>query len=115
MALVDFEQIKIHFGDDKLLIVQLIEIFKETYTEVLDSLKIAVNEEDPHKIELHAHTLKGMVANLFCQKVADKCLELETRGRAGTLAGDEMQIVTRIEELIQEMLVEYEKVNDKDD
>lgn len=111
MGLVDFEQIKIHFGDDRLLIEQLVEIFKETYPEVLDSLKIAVNEQEPRKIELHAHTLKGMVSNLFCQKVAQKCFELEARGRAGTLVGDELDITTRIEELILTMLEEYEKVN----
>ena len=111
MGLVDFEQIKIHFGDDKLLIEQLVEVFKDTYAEVLDGLKIAVNEQSMGKIELHAHTLKGMVANLFCQKIADKCFELETRGRAESLLGDEVEVTNKIEELIAAMLEEYEKVN----
>lgn len=108
MSLVDFEQIKIHFGGDKDLIDQLIVIFRETYPQVMKDLMKAIQDESEKDIELHAHTLKGMVANLFCEEIAKKCLELEVRGRNNKFKGDELSIVKEIKDLIVKMLKEFE-------
>lgn len=108
MGLVDFEKIKIHFAGDKDLIVKLIGIFKETYPEVVKELLDAIDKKSPKDLELHAHTLKGMVANLFCDEIAEKTFELERRGRSDQFQGDELGLVKEITELITKMLTEFD-------
>lgn len=108
MSLVDFEKIKIHFSGDKDLIVKLVGIFKETYPEVLKDLLNAINKKSPRDLELHAHTLKGMVANLFCEEIASKTFELERRGRSDQFKGDELALVKEISDLIIKMLAEFD-------
>lgn len=81
MSLIDQDALKSHYGEDIEIIEDLIEIFDSTYPESMAELEKAINASDFGNIELHAHTLKGMVANFFSSELKDKFYELEKKGK----------------------------------
>lgn len=74
-----------HFDNDKEMISDLIEVLEETYPETLANLKAALDAQTFAEIELHAHTLKGMLSNFFCDELKEKAFELEKMGREKSL------------------------------
>lgn len=70
-----------HFENDKSLIHELSVIFDSSYPVSLTGLKKAVSQMNYEGIELHAHTLKGMVANFFAEEAIQTALNLELIGR----------------------------------
>lgn len=105
MALIDQEALKSHYGEDIEIIEDLIEIFESSAPETIHSLKDAINANDFSQIELHAHTLKGMLANFFALELKEKCFEIEKKGRdqqkveISEIANIESQLPGVIEEL----------------
>lgn len=79
--LVHLENLKSHFDGDEELIIELLEVFAESYVTVLDSLNKAVEEKNYKEVELHAHTLKGMIANFFAEDLKVSAFFLEKGGR----------------------------------
>ena len=81
MSLVDVDALKSHYGEDIEIIEDLIEIFDSTYPETMAALEEAINANDSGNIELHAHTLKGMVANFFATDLKEMFYALEIKGK----------------------------------
>lgn len=81
MSLVDVDALKSHYGEDIEIIEDLIEIFDSTYPETMAALEEAINANDSSNIELHAHTLKGMVANFFATDLKEKFYVIEKKGK----------------------------------
>jgi HPt (histidine-containing phosphotransfer) domain-containing protein len=79
--LVHLENLKSHFDGDEELIMELLEVFAESYILVLESLNKAVEEKNYKEVELHAHTMKGMVANFFAEELKSSAFFLEKGGR----------------------------------
>ena len=94
--MVNQEELKTHFAGDEELILELVDVFNETYPEVLSSMKNAANDGDFKNLELHAHTLKGMIANFFASELKDAAFELEKMGREQTL-GDSEAYINKLE------------------
>ena len=70
-----------HFDGDNEIIVELIEVFEMSYPETLESLKTAIIEGNAKEIELHAHTLKGMLSNFFAMELKEKAFSIEQMGK----------------------------------
>lgn len=79
--MIDKEQLNNHFDNDKELIMELVEVFEQTYTETFAELESAVGSKDFANIELHAHTLKGMIANFFALELKETAYIMEQVGR----------------------------------
>ncbi len=90
--IVDIEQVKIHFDNDTELIGELVEIFESTYPEILQSLKAALEAKSFGDVELHAHTLKGMISNFFATSTKDAAFNLEKMGRDKVLGDFSMMV-----------------------
>ena len=86
------------------LLAELLPLFFEDAGLLLDSLQEAVVDENAEAIQQAAHTLKGSSANLGMTRLSSLCLELETIGRKGDLAGanDKFAGVVREYERIKE-------------
>lgn len=86
-----FEKEKLlgHFDGDEELIGDLLEIFESSYNEPLTKLKEALEQSDAKGVELHAHTLKGMLSNFFIDDLIEVAFGIEKMGRSGNLAGYE--------------------------
>lgn len=79
--MIDKEALYIHFDHDQEMIDELVVVFEETFPEVLLNLETAIKEIDFANIELHAHTLKGMIANFFAADLKEMAFKLELAGR----------------------------------
>ena len=79
--MIDVKAIKEHFDGDEELIGELTEIFDGSYPKSLAALVVAIQEKNFSEIELHAHTLKGMISNFFAVELKNAAANLEKIGR----------------------------------
>jgi len=108
--LVDFESLKKHYEGDIEIIAQLVEIFEESYIVSLDQLKIAIAEKDFPSIQLHAHTLKGMIGNFFAEDLKNAAYALEKDGRAQNLSEGYEKYLNQLETNIPSVIEELRKM-----
>jgi HPt (histidine-containing phosphotransfer) domain-containing protein len=109
MCLINLDAFKDHYGDDLDILEDLIELFESTYPETVSGIENAVAENNTKNLELHAHTLKGMVANFFCDDIRTKCFELEKMGKEGAM-NEPLAILKDIQTQILSMLEELKKL-----
>lgn len=106
---VDLDSLKSHFDGDEELIGELVEVFEETYPETLANIEKAINDQSTKDLELHAHTLKGMLANFFVDKLKELAFQLEKIGREGNL-GDVSDQAEQLKSEIPKMLAELKNI-----
>jgi HPt (histidine-containing phosphotransfer) domain-containing protein len=56
---------------DKMLVSEMIELFKEDISSALQTLEVAVNAKDPYAIKEAAHYIKGGALNLGAIELAE--------------------------------------------
>lgn len=74
-------------GDDMELVVELAELFLETYPDELADIDAAIAERDAGKLERAAHSLKGSLGNLRAHRSADAAFVVEQAARNGRTEG----------------------------
>ena len=74
-------------GGDAQLLGEIAGLFLQDLPRGLGEIRKAVAARDALAIERHAHALKGSVSNFGAQEASDAAQELETKARAGSLAG----------------------------
>ena len=87
--LIDVSELGEQLGSDNELLAQIVELFAETYPETLADLEAAIAAKQAESICRHAHTLKGIVANLGAKSPAQQAFEIEIMGRDDALDGIE--------------------------
>lgn len=92
--LVDEKELKVHFDGDEELISELLEVFESSYPETLNAVKKSLEENNLQDLELHAHTLKGMVSNFFAKTLKDAAFALEKMGREQALENADGHVKT---------------------
>ncbi len=108
MSKIDVSALKSHYGEDIEIIEDLIEIFESSYPETIKSLEEAIQNKDHKNIELHAHTLKGMVANFFAMDVKEQCFVIEKMGRENQEV--DLKLVDSIKKEIPGILTELKSL-----
>lgn len=104
--LLDCNGLKTHFAGDEEMIGELVEVFAETYPDILSELKKSIVEKDFEVIERSAHSLKGMVANFFSEVIKEDCFAIEKMGKEKVLDNIEehlLNIEANIPQLLQEI------------
>jgi len=69
-------------GDEKVL-KRIIKDIPRHIAGQIEKLKTASERKDTESIRLHAHTIKGMCANISAHKLRDKAHEIEVAGKEG--------------------------------
>ena len=87
--LIDIGELEARLGSDNELSGQIVELFAEPYPETLADLESAIAAGQAEAIRRHAHTLKGMVANLGAKSPAQQAFKIETMSRDNALDGVE--------------------------
>lgn len=80
---VDAQTLGKRIDQDWGLLRELTEVFEEDYPRIVESLGVAVAASDAVSTRTHAHTLKGIAANLSAQRAQHVALRLEEIGRSG--------------------------------
>lgn len=71
------------------LLQAIISAFQGEGPALLTAMRAAAAEGSATKLRSAAHALKGAAAAVGARRLADLCVELETMGRAGGVAGAE--------------------------
>jgi HPt (histidine-containing phosphotransfer) domain-containing protein len=103
---IDIEAFKSHYGEDIDIVADLVEIFEVSYPETLADIEKAISSNNYKDLELHAHTLKGMCANFFCEELKNASLDLEKMGKDANSEGYESHLEvlkTNLPKLIEEL------------
>lgn len=108
--LVNKEELRLHFDGDEELILELLEVFEESYPETLSLLKKSLEESNAKDLELHAHTLKGMVSNFFAQSLKEAAFSLEKMGRSEDFSSEGSAHITILEKGLPELVVEIKSI-----
>ena len=76
-SVIDFKKALRDFEGDSELLLSLTEKFVLTLQSQLDVIESSFRNNDPKKIELEAHKIKGGAANLYAYQLAEAARELE--------------------------------------
>jgi HPt (histidine-containing phosphotransfer) domain-containing protein len=80
---LNFPELLARVDNDRELLCELLELFKEESSNLLGSLKKAVSHEDMERVQTTGHTLRGMLANLSATRAAAAASRLEEIGTGG--------------------------------
>jgi HPt (histidine-containing phosphotransfer) domain-containing protein len=93
--------------DDRELLRELFSIFEGLYPTHCDRLKEGVHAQDPRKVEIESHTLKGMLVNLSAERAANVALQIEQLARGKQLDGVP-ELFTTFESEVKALLAQME-------
>ena len=72
-------------GGDEDLLKEVAGLFLQEYPELVSQIREAIDQNDAHKLERSAHSLKGSVSNFGSDAAWEAALELEKMGRSGKI------------------------------
>ena len=104
------------FGGDPDFLAEIVNLFLETYPELLSEIENAVSRNDAAALGRAAHTMKGAVANFGAKAAVDQAKALEMMGKAGDLvsaAAATQSLRALMEKLVPELESALEKVTEK--
>jgi len=82
----DVDAALVRLGGDSALLAELVEAFLQHAPAVLNQIHDAAAGEEAKALEVAAHSLKGMAANLDAEAVTGLAARLEIAGRNGDLS-----------------------------
>jgi HPt (histidine-containing phosphotransfer) domain-containing protein len=82
-VIVNLDELLMRVENDRVLLCELIGIFKEGFPRLLQSLQEAVARGDMKNVEATSHALKGMLAGLSVTRAAAIASQIEQIGRDG--------------------------------
>lgn len=83
---IDYKKIEFEFGEDWDIFKELMTEYQEAVPGFLDEIKVAIDNKDDEKLNITAHTLKGIVANFYCESLTKAAFELEQCGKNSDLS-----------------------------
>lgn len=75
-------------GSEELL-VELVDVFLETYPEMMRQIRAAIDARDAPALRRTAHSLKGSTRIFAAEPATEAALQLENMGASGETAGAE--------------------------
>ena len=78
LQVLDRSVLKSSLGDDKELINEIYDLFKNTTDELIESLGKAAGEGDLEAVKGYAHSIKGSSANIGAKAFQQSMREIET-------------------------------------
>jgi PAS domain S-box-containing protein len=74
------------FEEDPEFLAEIVNLFAETYSDLLSDIDTAVSRQDADQLRRAAHTMKGAVANFGAKPIVEQAKTLEEIGRSGDFA-----------------------------
>jgi two-component system, sensor histidine kinase and response regulator len=86
IAAVNFAELLQRFDGDRVLLAEVVGIFREDYPGQIRNAQAAIALKDAAEVERWGHSLKGSLGNLSAVTAAVLAGEFEAMGRSGNLA-----------------------------
>lgn len=99
---IDVDELMSHVGNDKELLAELFEMFREYYPEQLTEIQSGIQKSDSSTIREVAHQLKGAISNFHANEAVEAAKCIEHAGRDEKLE-DMPTMYTRLENEISRM------------
>src|SRR5262245_21630587 len=96
---LDREALLARVDGDQELLGELVELFLDSYPELLTMLRDSIAQGEPTQVRFSAHALKGSIANFSAPAAVNAALRLEHMGRAGELTDAQVVYVALEQEL----------------
>ena len=84
-SVFDWQEMLDRLGGDESLCKKIMEMSLKVIPIKTREMKVALDEDDAYLTHLHAHTLKGMSANLGAHNLCDAASEMEIAGEDGDM------------------------------
>ncbi|MDM8550303.1 response regulator [Desulfobacterales bacterium HSG2] len=81
----DREELLNRLGGDEAICKEIIALTPQSFLELLENLKTALDENDAESVRIHAHTAKGMMANAASPVLQRTAYEMEIAGDNGDM------------------------------
>jgi HPt (histidine-containing phosphotransfer) domain-containing protein len=98
---VDVLQLLDRVDDDRALLADLIEVFRNEYPGSLRAAQNAIESQSGHDLNRVAHALKGALLNLSATRASDLASQLEMIGQSNHIAGAQPVLDSLISEMVQ--------------
>lgn len=106
-TIFDLPELLARVENDRELMRDLLQIFKEEFPRHLQALRDAVDSLDSQKVATEAHTLKGMLSNLAASSAAGAAARLEQLGRSREV-GEFQEACSSFENMSKELLLQLD-------
>ncbi len=101
--IIDLKDVLDRVQDDKELLLELFDIFKEDFAKKRQALGEAVAAGDIVKIKEIAHSMKGSSGNISAKPMHASCLQLEQLAKSDTTTG--------MDEVVKTIDIQFAQVN----
>lgn len=94
------------FGGDEDIFLEIKADFIRTHKEMVERIRVAVENKDIEELHISAHTLKGVLSTFCADEVKELAFELECMGREKTIEGAQQKVVVltdKMNELIKQL------------
>lgn len=85
--MIDEKNILEQYGNDAELISEVAKESLKVIPVHIDNIRESIKEQNAQKLQVSAHTLKGILANFFVEKLVDLSFKLEIMGRDNQFEG----------------------------
>lgn len=92
------EQAMSQLGDDRELLLEVVEMFIDSLPRLLDNLKAASDKADAAAIAALAHSIKGAASNICAEPIRATAAALEQDGRSGHVEGAQAAVTEMCQE-----------------
>lgn len=107
--ILDLPELLERVQDDKELLLELLDIFKEDYKTKRKSLQEAIVKKDYDQVRGIAHSLKGASGNISAKEVRLVFLTLEEMGKKSDVTGAE-NILVDLDKKMTVLLKRFDEV-----
>ncbi len=98
---LNIESLMRRLGNDRELLIEILELFIGTMPKHVNNLKTAIKEKNLENIKREAHVLKGAAGNISAEKLANTAAALESTGKDGDLNSSKLLFPVLLEEYIE--------------
>jgi len=106
LPVFDYQKFLSTIGGDKSLAREIIEVSFTNISDLIEKLKHAWDMKDASSIKLHAHSIKGVCANISAKSLSDAALQIEIAQKNGTDIDPLLKMLDQKSEIFQSALVD---------
>jgi HPt (histidine-containing phosphotransfer) domain-containing protein len=94
-------------GGDRLLLARIIDFVVEDSPDLVRRIEMSLEKDQFGEVERAAHSLKGLVSNVYCEAVQSRALEIEALARSGNRSAILLALES-LADLMQPMIAKLE-------
>ncbi|MCX6245232.1 MAG: Hpt domain-containing protein [Bacteroidetes bacterium] len=107
---VDFQEAFSYY--DKEVVIEIIDLFLETYKPLLNKLQKAISAGDPENVIMHAHSIKGLAGTFTAPAPHVIAASLEEKAHNRKMS-EIPALYSELKPLIEEMAADLEDIRSR--